>query len=135
MKSTRTKDVKKLCWIFRLSSALCWIGVALFAIIATFSTIAGYEKSGIDILSEMIKTKLIAFSMTTIIGLIVALLIKEKARITIYMLSVVILSILYGETAMYITLAIWAVDEYVLHALSKHYKTLITINQEMDRRG
>lgn len=132
--SQRTKDCKKLYYIFQGISLLCWLGVALFAVIAAFSTIAGSEKSGIDILSEAVKTKLISFSITALIGIVLALLIKEKARLTIYMLSLIILSVLYGEVAMYITLGIWAIDEYVFIALAKHYKLLIQINKEIDKR-
>ena len=132
--SQRTKDCKKLYYIFQVISLLYWLGVALFAVIAAFSKIAGSEKSGVDILSEAVKTKLISFSITALIGIVLALLIKEKARLTIYMLSLIILSVLYGEVAMYITLGIWATDEYVFIALAKHYKLLIKINKEIDRR-
>jgi len=134
-KSDRTKKVQNLSLIFGLSSFLCWVGVAIFAVIAAFSKVGGSEKTGMDILSEALKTKLISLSITVIIGLICALLIKEKARITVYMLSLLLLTIVYGENAMYIVLGVWALDEYVLHALCKRYKNLAIINKEIDLRG
>ena len=134
-KSERTKKVQNLSFIFGLSSLLCWLGVAIFSVIVAFSKVGGSEKTGVDILSDALKTKLISLSITVIIGLICALLIKEKARTTVYMLSLLLLTIVYGETAMYIVLSIWFTDEYVLHALHKRYKNLSTINKEIDLRG
>ena len=134
-KSERTKKVQELSLIFRLSSVLCWLGVAIFSVIAVFSKVGGSEKTGADILSEAAKTKLISFSITMIIGIIVALLIKEKVRTAVYMLALIVLSIIYKENGMYIVLSIWFVDEYILHALHKRYKNLATINKEIDLRG
>lgn len=133
--SKRTKDVKKLALIFRILSVLCWLGVALVAVIVAFSKLGGSEKSGIDILSEAIKTKLVSLSITVIIGIIISLLIKEKARVTIYMLSLILLTVVYGEVAMYIVLGVWALDEYVFYTLFKKYKRLAEINKEIDKRG
>ena len=132
--SKRTKDCKKLCLIFRISSILCWLGVAIFAVISAFTKVAGSDKTGADILSEALKTKIISLSITVIIGLIISLIIKEKARTTVYMLGLLCITVLYGEVAMYIVLGIWAVDEYVLFALYKRYKALTMINKEIDRR-
>lgn len=132
--SKRTKDVRKLSRIFFFVSLCCFVGVAIFTVIATFTRIGGSEKTGVDILSDSVKTSLISLSITTIICLILALFIKEKIRTTIYMLALIINSILFKETGMYIILAIWFIDEYVFSALHKHYKTLLTINKEIDRR-
>lgn len=133
-KSKRTKDVQRLSRIFFLLSFLCFVGVAIFTIIATFTRIGGSEKTGMDILSDEAKKSLISLSITTIICLILTIFIKEKIRVAIYMLSLVIISVIYKTTGMYIILSIWAVDEYVFTLLHKHYKQLTTINKEIDRR-
>lgn len=130
----RTKDVRKLSRIFFIISLCCFVGVAIFTVIATFTRIGGSEKTGVDILSDSLKASLISLSITTIICLILALFIKEKIRTTIYMLALIINSILFKETGMYIILAIWFIDEYVFSALHKHYKQLVIINKEIDRR-
>lgn len=130
----RTKDVKKLSRIFFWLSVACFAGVAIFTIIATFTHLGGSEKTGVDILSDALKTQLISFSITTIICLILTLFIKEKIRTAIYMLALVINAILFKEAGMYTILAIWFVDEYIFTVLHKHYKTLLTINKEIDRR-
>ena len=108
--SKRTKDVRKLSRIFFFISLCCFVGVAIFTVIATFTRIGGSEKTGVDILSETAKTSLISLSITTVICLILALFIKEKIRTTIYMLALIINSILFKETGMYIILAIWFID-------------------------
>lgn len=130
----RTKDLIKLTRIFFLLSLCCFVGVAVFTVIATFTCLGGSEKTGADILSDALKTQLISFSITTIICLILTLFIKEKIRTAIYMLALVINSVLFKEAGMYTILAIWFVDEYIFTALHKHYKTLFTINKEIDRR-
>ena len=130
----RTKDVRKLSRIFFFISLCCFVGVAIFTVIATFTRIGGSEKSGMDILSTALKTQLISLSITTIICVILALFIKEKIRTTVYMLALVINSILFKEAGMYIILAVWFIDEYVFAALHKHYKQLLIINKEIDRR-
>lgn len=134
-KSQRTKDCKRLAIVFRIASLVCWLGVAIFAVVTAFSKVGGSNKTGVDILSDAFKAKLISLSITAIIGIILALLIKEKARVTVYMLSLLILSIIYGEAAMYSVLGVWALDEYILTNLFHHYKSLARINVEIDRRG
>lgn len=133
--SDRTKKVRKLSFIFFWSSVICYFGVGLFALITCLSTVVGHEKSGIDIISESLKTKLVSLSVTMLIGLIIALIIKEKMRIAVYMLSLIVVSLIYKEVGMYIVLAIWAVDEYIFTALHKHYHNLKIINKEIDLRG
>jgi len=133
--SKRTKNVKKLSRIFFFVSLVCFLSVAIFTVIATFSKLGGSEKTGADILSDALKTQLVSLSITMIIGLVLALIIKEKMRTTIYMLALIINSILFKEAGMYSILAIWAVDEYVFTTLHKHYAKLTTINKEIDLRG
>lgn len=133
--SQRTKDVKKLSFIFWLISTLMTVGVVLFVVISTFTKLSGSDKTGADILSETLKAQIISLSITAIICLFLIFIIKDKVRNTLYMLSIIITAILYKEVGMYIVGAIWLIDEYVIHALFKHYQALITINKEIDRRG
>ena len=133
--SQRTKDVKKLSFIFWLISTLMTVGVVLFVVISTFTKLSGSDKTGADILSETLKAQIISLSITAIICLFLIFIIKDKVRNTLYMLSLIITAILYKEVGMYIVGAIWLIDEYVIHALFKHYQALITINKEIDRRG
>ena len=133
--SKRTKDVKKLSFVFWLISTLMLIGVVVFMLVSAFSKIGGSDKTGIDILSESAKNQIISLSITTIICVLLIFIIKDKVRQTIYMLSMIMATILYKQLGMYIVAGVWALDEYVIHALYKHYRALITINKEIDRRG
>lgn len=133
--SQRTKDVKKLSFIFWLISTLMTVGVVFFVLISSFTKLGGSDKTGADILSETLKAQIISLSITAIICLLLIFIIKDKVRNTLYMLSIIITAILYKEVGMYIVGAIWLIDEYVIYALFKHYQALITINKEIDRRG
>ena len=133
--SKRTKDVKKLAILFWWISVVLTIGIVIFVLVSTFSKIGASDETGADILSESLKNRLISLSLTAIMCVLLILIIKDKVRQTIYMLSMIIAAILYKETGMYIVAGVWALDEYVIHALYKHYKALITINKEIDRRG
>ena len=133
-KSKRTKDVAKLSKLFFFLSFVCFVGVAIFTIIACFTRLGDGEKQGIEIISDALKTKLVSFSITMGIVVILAIFIKEKVRTTIYMLALVINGLLFKEVGMYCILGVWALDEFVFAALHKHYRQLTTINKEIDRR-
>lgn len=133
--SQRTKDVKKRAFIFWLLSTLITVGVVLFAVISTFSKIGGSESTGKDILSDAFKAQVISLSVTAIICVLLIFIIKDKIRHTLYILSIIIAAIIYKEVGMYIVAGVWALDEYVIHALYLRNKNLITINKEIDRRG
>ena len=133
--SQRTKDVKKRAVVCFIISTLMTVGVVLFVVISTFTKIGGTESTGKDILSEALKAQIISLSVTAIICLLLIFIIKDKVRHTLYMLSIIIAAILYKEVGMYIVAGIWFVDEYIIHALYKRYKNLITINKEIDLRG
>ena len=134
IKSKRTKDCTKLAIIFFWLSFVCYVGVAIFSIIAIFSHIGGAEKQGIEIISEKLKTQLISFSITLLIIIALAVFIKNKVRHTIYMFALVINGILFKENGMYVILAIWGVDEFIFNLLHAHFQKLRTINKEIDRR-
>ena len=133
--SKRTKDVRKLSIIFLILSCICFLGVAIFSVIAIFSHIGGSEKQGMEIISEALKARLVGLSVTVLIVAISAIFIKEKARTTIYMLALIINGILFKENGMYIILAIWGVDEFLFANLHKHYAKLVMINKEIDLRS
>lgn len=132
--SQRTKNVAKLSLIFFWLSFLCYFGVAIFSIIAIFSHIGGSKEQGMEIISEQLKTVLVSFSITMIIVIALAVFIKNKVRVTIYMFALVINGILFKETGMFTILGIWGVDEAFFNLLHKHYSKLKVINKEIDRR-
>lgn len=132
--SDRTKQVKRRAIIFGLLSTLILIGVVSFTVISAFSKVTGTDKTGTDILSEALKAQIISLSVTAIICLLLAFVLKDKMRYTLYLLSLFIITFLYKNVGMYIVGCIWAVDEYIIYPLYKRNKSLILINKEIDRR-
>ena len=51
-KSQRTKDTAKKEKLFFFLSFLCFVGVAIFSVIACFTRLGGGEKTGVEIISE-----------------------------------------------------------------------------------
>ena len=133
--SKRTKDTAKLSRIFFLLSFLCFLGTAIFTVIACFTRLGDSEKQSMEIISEQLKSVLVSTSVTLIIVTILALIIKNKVRTTVYMLSLVICGILFKEVGMYSILGVWALDEFVFTLLYKHFRELKIINKEIDKRG
>lgn len=133
--SKRTKDVTKLARVFFVLSFLCFIGVAIFTVIACFTRLGGSEKEGMEIISEQLKALLVSTSITILIVSILTLLIKNKARHTLYMLAIIVNGILFKEIGMYSVLAVYALDEFVFTQLYLHFKRLKVINKEIDLRG
>ena len=134
-KSKRTKDCAKLARVFFFLSFVCFIGVAIFTVIACFTRLGGSEEQGMKIISDELKTLLVSTSITILIVSVLAFFIKNKARTTIYMLALIVNGVLFKEVGMYSVLGVYALDEYVFTSLCKHYHSLHVINKEIDRRG
>jgi len=141
--SPRTKKVRKLRNIFAALSTILWIGTALVLVAIVFSklaltskdaTVTEATKATASILSEEVKNLLLSISTTAVIGILGTILIKDKMRTFIWMLNLVVCTVLYKETGMYVILVLWFLDEYILYSLYKHYKHLVVINKEIDRR-
>lgn len=138
MASERTKKCKKLRnWFFAISTLLL-IAVLVFTIInvASIFNVPKDPKTGEPLIkiSQSLIDKVVAFGTTTVVVSILAIFIKNKARTAIYMLSLIISIIIKGEPGAYFILILWALDEYVFHALYLNYKNKVVINKEIDLR-
>lgn len=69
-----------------------------------------------------------------LIGGIIVFFIKNKARNTVWMANLILSVYLFGTTGMWFVLAIWALDEFVVLQLFKHYREKTSINKEIDKR-
>lgn len=143
--SERTKSLKKLYRLFGLLSLVTFVGVALFAVISVFiktgnpqMTKAGLEAAAeshdIKILNDDFVKKIVGFGVTTLILLVISLVMTNKLKTTVWIVSMIICTIIYGEVSMYIIAGIWLVNEYAFTPLAKHYKQKLTINKEIDLR-
>lgn len=94
--------------------------------------------SGIEPDDETLKEKLgtiiygIGLSLIPII--VLAVLVKDKIRPTVWMIDIILSNYLFGSAIMYVTFAIWLVSEYVVGPLARYYRQLYVINKEIDRR-
>lgn len=137
MANERTKLCKKRAIVFSIISTILWIGAAIFSITSVFMKIGGVltpSGTGTEILSEGFKNTLISMGVTFVIALILTIFMSNKMRMTIWMGSVIISTICFGQVAMYTLFGIWFVDEYVFHALAKYYRNKYSINKEIDLR-
>ena len=66
--------------------------------------------------------------------IVLAILVKDTFRPTVWMIDIILTKYLYGNIAMYCVFAIWLISEYVVGPIGRHYKSLYTINKEIDRR-
>ena len=132
MASPRAKDLKKRKIIFGLLSTLTWVVTGVVFIIIALTKFKTKDSSGTPIFSPEIKSMIASIGVTAVIGLIVAIIIKDKIRTFVFMTSTVLASILYKEVGMYIVLAIWLVDEYIFHTLYKKFARQYEIRKEVD---
>ena len=130
MKSERTKKCKSLATLFTVISWFLCFGLAIVYVIV-FVT-------GMDPAQPSIKEKLgiviYGIGLSLIPMLVLAILVKDKVRPTVWMLDVILANYLFGSVVMYVTFGIWVLDEYVIGPLGRHYRQLYTINKEIDRR-
>ena len=130
MKSERTKKCKRLATLFTVISWFLCFGLAIVYVIV-FAT-------GMDPAQPSIKEKLgvviYGIGLSLIPMLVLAILVKDKVRPTVWMLDVILANYLFGSVVMYVTFGIWVLDEYVIGTLGRHYRQLYTINKEIDRR-
>lgn len=130
--SERTKHCRN-CYIgFSIVSLLLWVGAALFAVISGISIASGNHTG---ILTPEFKAKLISLSATVIILLMLTLFMGQKLRMLVWMMSLILGTVAYGDVAMFSLFGVWILDEYVFSTLSKHYKSKLSINKEIDMRG
>lgn len=134
MKTERTIKCKKLGILFTILSWLLCFGLAVGFVIAfvAMNGSGGGEDSAT--MEEKFGTIIYGFGLSLIPMLVLAIVVKDKIRPTIWMIDIILANYLFGSWMMYIVFAIWVIDQYVIGPLGKHYRQLYTINKEIDRR-
>lgn len=128
-----TKKYRKRYILFFIISAILWLGTCLTLIIIGLNKgftnkelEDGVGKQLLDIFMPMI----VSFG----IGLIIFIFIKEKMRNTVWMANIILSVILFNQTGMYIILAIWTADEFIVRPIYKRSHNKYVINKEIDKR-
>lgn len=133
-KSKRTVDCKKVALaMYILNWVLCF-GLAIALVIAFLITKDQAPTEDQETLQEKLGTIIYGIGLSLIPMVVLAIIVKDKIRPTVWMIDIILANYLFGEIAMYIVFAIWLVSEYVVGPVGKHYKSLYTINKEIDRR-
>lgn len=134
MKTERTIKCKKLGILFTILSWLLCFGLAVGFVIAfvAMNGSGGGEDSAT--MEEKFGTIIYGFGLSLIPMLVLAIVVKDKIRPTVWMIDIILANYLFGSWMMYIVFAIWVIDQYVIAPLGKHYRQLYTINKEIDRR-
>jgi hypothetical protein len=86
-------------------------------------------------MKEKMGTVLYGFGMSLIPVIVLAILVKDKIRPTVWMIDLILANYLYGSIGMYIVVGIWVIGEYIIAPLSKRFATLYLVNRELDKRG
>lgn len=133
-KSKRTVDCKKVALaMYILNWVLCF-GLAIALVIAFLITKDQAPTEDQETLQQKLGTIIYGIGLSLIPMVVLAIVVKDKIRPTVWMIDIILANYLFGEIAMYIVFAIWLVSEYVVGPVGKHYKSLYTINKEIDRR-
>ena len=127
--SAQTKKYKFGRFLFLLNWLLCF-GTAIVFIITCASGAQGDQT-----LKEKLGTIVYSFGVGLIPMIVLAIIVKDKIRPTVWMVDIVIANYLYGNVGMYIVLGIWFLGEYIIMPISKRFSTLYLVNREIDKRG
>lgn len=129
--SDRQKELKRKTILFGIISYSILGTLLLVYLICAFANFNKLEE-GIQIFTDEAKRIIISMSITVVIGVIMTIFLKEGMRTFLWICCVVIGSLVFKETGMYIALGCWLIDDYVIHKLFKYYKNKLSIRKEID---
>ena len=129
MKTERTIRCKRLGVAFSVINWIMCFGLAVGLIIVFAS---GIEPDN-ETLKEKLGTIIYGIGLSLIPIIVLAILVKDKIRPTVWLIDIILSNYLFGSAIMYVTFAIWLVSEYVIGPLARHYRQLYVINKEIDR--
>ena len=130
MKTERTIRCKRLGVAFSVVNWIMCFGLAVGLIIVFASGIEPDDET----LKEKLGTIIYGIGLSLIPIIVLAILVKDKIRPTVWMVDIILANYLFGNVAMYCVFGIWLISEYVVGPVGHHYKSLYTINKEIDRR-
>lgn len=134
MKTERTIKCKRLGILFTALSWLLCFGLAVAFVIAFLAMNGSGNGEQSATMKEKFGTIIYGFGLSLVPMLVLAIVVKDKIRPTVWMIDVILANYLFGSWLMYIVFAVWLLDQYVIGPLGKHYRQLYTINTEIDRR-
>ncbi len=134
-KTKRTIDCKRVALaMYILNWVLCF-GLAIALVIAFIATRETTPTENQESMQEKLGTIIYGIGLSFIPMIILAILVKDKVRPTVWMVDIILANYLFGSMVMYIVFGVWLISEYVVGPVGRHFKSLYTINKEIDRRG
>lgn len=109
MASKRTNDLKKKRTLFGILSYGVWIVTILTLVIcafATYSRDATIVNETMQIVTDDAKNWVIGLGTTAVIALGGAIIIKDKMRTVVWMISLVLATVMYNRVGMFIILGL-----------------------------
>lgn len=128
--TARTKKCKKLGVLFHFISWFLCFGTALTFVIIGISR--GWGSGNTDIKST-VGTVVYGIGVSLIPMAILAIVVKDRIRPTVWMIDIILANYLFDSWLMYIVFAAWLIDQYIIAPLAKSYINKYTINKEIDR--
>ena len=133
-KTKRTRDCKKVAIaMYVLNWVLCF-GLAIALVVAFLITKERAPSEMQETLQQKLGTIIYGIGLSLIPMIVLAILVKDKIRPTVWMIDIILSNYLFGNIAMYCVFGIWLISEYVVGPVGRHFKSLYTINKEIDRR-
>lgn len=134
-KTKRTRDCKKVAVaMYILNWVLCF-GLAIALVVAFLITKERAPSEMQETLQQKLGTIIYGIGLSLIPMIVLAILVKDKIRPTVWMIDIILSNYLFGNIAMYCVFGVWLISEYVVGPVGRHFKSLYTINKEIDRRG
>ena len=133
-KTKRTRDCKKVAIaMYVLNWVLCF-GLTIALVVAFLITKEHAPSEMQETLQEKLGIIIYGIGLSLIPMIVLAILVKDKIRPTVWMIDIILSNYLFGNIAMYCVFGIWLISEYVVGPVGRHFKSLYTINKEIDRR-
>lgn len=130
-----TQKCKKYKNLFFILSLVSWLGQAGFLVI--YGVCTGFKEtdgSQVSTIGAQLLDIFMPLAITYVIALLLIIFIREKARNTVWIANIVMNAALFGTSLMYMSIGLFALDEFVFMPLYKHFKNRYQINKEIDRR-
>lgn len=135
MKRTkRTTDCKRVAVAMYILNWVMCFGLAIALVVAFLITKESAPTEAQETLQQKLGTIIYGIGLSLIPMVVLAIVVKDKIRPTVWMVDIILANYLFGSIVMYIVFGIWLVSEYVVGPVGKYYKNLYTINKEIDRR-
>ena len=133
-KSKRTVDCKKVAVaMYVLNWVLCF-GLAIALVIAFLITKDQAPTEDQETLQQKLGTIIYGIGLSLIPMVVLAIIVKDKIRPTVWMIDIILANYLFDSWLMYIVFATWLIDQYIIAPLANSYTNKYTINKEIDRR-